>query len=120
MTSLTDYQAARKRVEADLAFSEGKRFIYASPKTRDLRALLAGPPEPSVEEVAWQPIESAPRDGTDVMAGRPVAFGWTPHPLRSRYIDGRWRAQFGERDWRSYDPQPTHWMPIPPAPQPDE
>lgn len=52
MTAATDYEAARKRVEADLAFSEEKRFIYASPKTRDLRAILASPPEPSVEEVA--------------------------------------------------------------------
>lgn len=185
---MTDYQAARAEatdylVEADLHLARTGRLPSIPLPADTLRALLAGPPEPSVcpacyrgevfglstddgfwvemgssagganphgmngwieliehhpdgrnvrrEYIAtdsplasrpdgWKGIESAPRDGTDVMAGRPVAFGWTPYPLRSRYIDGRWRAQFNERDWRAYDPQPTHWMPLPPAPQPDE
>lgn len=115
MTSLTDYQAARKRVEADLAFSEEKRFIYASPKTRDLRALLAGPPEPSVEEVTWQPIESAPTDGRSVLVFCPRASDHGYERIRLTWQkDGKWQGA-NNTSW-----PPTHWMPLPPAPQPDE
>jgi hypothetical protein len=63
----------------------------------------------------WQPIETAPMDGAEVLAGK-LERGAVMWPLRSRF-DGAWTARFGEEDWRSYDPQPTHWMPLPPAPE---
>lgn len=63
----------------------------------------------------WQPIETAPRNGTDILLGfagqkrPPVVAGW---------------FDLGEREvnewWADYDSTnmikgtPTHWMPIPP------
>ena len=58
----------------------------------------------------WQPIETAPMDGTDILLGfarhdrPPVVAGWFDC-------------------WAEYDCQnivkgtPTHWMPLPPAPE---
>lgn len=65
----------------------------------------------------WQPIDSAPKDGTPVKAGRITALsiGGVPmYPLTSRFIDGDWHADFGSKGqsrWARYDPQPTHWLP---------
>ena len=49
---MTDYQAARKRVEADIAGRHRRGYCSCIIGHSDLRLLLAGPPEPSVEEVA--------------------------------------------------------------------
>lgn len=62
----------------------------------------------------WQPIETAPKDGTAVLCF------WT----RSVYVDGRAYAiaQCHSGTWVSVDDdeveywEPTHWMPLPPPP----
>jgi len=75
----------------------------------------------------WQGIESAPKDGTDILL-------YFPH--RDLVIRGSWGWQ-GEGDWESGtqdwcdwntddgvvvqeepDLCPSHWMPLPPAPEP--
>jgi hypothetical protein len=72
---------------------------------------------------AWQPIEAAPKDGT-----RLLVFG-----QRGDQIDiGEWcgcgsykrktrdRTAYFEKAWgnggHKFWPAPTHWMPLPPAP----
>lgn len=64
----------------------------------------------------WQPIETAPRDGTDI-------FIWSH--IINKPISVHWRSDDGG-DWfisdclpYCIDPYPTHWMPIPPPPQTD-
>jgi hypothetical protein len=60
----------------------------------------------------WQPIETAPKDGTLILGvkfdtdGQPwlAAFEWI--------IAGIWDAYQWEVDW-----EPTHWMPLPAPPQ---
>lgn len=60
-----------------------------------------------------QPIDTAPRDGTEIVAGTPISrtIRWIAHPVTSRYLDGRWCAHFGDGKWLPYAPQPTHWLP---------
>jgi hypothetical protein len=60
----------------------------------------------------WQPIETAPKDGTPVLL-------YIPDGHRDR--DQRWVGMFKADCWRSlnYSPlsyRPTHWMPLPAAP----
>lgn len=80
---------------------------------------------------AWQPIETAPRDGTWVMLaggacdedeggsdGRPVVAQWT------NYLNGRTAPNYGRWQFAWYDGgyygaynEPTHWMPLPAPPE---
>jgi hypothetical protein len=78
-----------------------------------------------VAKFGWQPIETAPRDGTDVdcWVGSHrldnCFFGKPHHECLSEYCDScpadlnveRWRWSFG-----SEPVNPTHWMPIPSGP----
>ena len=60
----------------------------------------------------WQPIESAPKDGTWLM------FFGEPARTSSQCMIGRWDVS----SWESADDgygmylEPTHWMPLPPCP----
>lgn len=77
----------------------------------------------------WQPIETAPKDGTSIMLsnGVDVAEGhWIheePYILERRDMDGHYLGQ-NESDgfdgWIDFGggmlPEPTHWMPLPPPP----
>lgn len=70
----------------------------------------------------WQPIDTAPKNGTEVLVG------W--HFKRGFYQNQEWQdrglgwdqaiASWGREHWRdqgrSLSGCPTHWMPLPPAP----
>lgn len=76
----------------------------------------------------WQPIETAPKDGTDIMLtdGEYVTVGhWyyeAPSIREHRDLEGRWIGQDesdgyeGWLDWLGGIPS-THWMPLPPFPK---
>lgn len=63
----------------------------------------------------FEDIATAPHDGTRIIAGKQStwvkAFFHVPFPLESRFLAGRWCADFGDDKWLPYDPQPTHWLP---------
>lgn len=96
----------------DLAFErDGNDFI--SPPPREVK---------HYQMMVWEPIETAPRDGSPILLyvvkvadeyTRAVGQydGW-------RNIDvGYW--ELGLNDWHTvHSGEPTHWMPLPPAPQP--
>jgi len=81
----------------------------------------------------WQPIETAPKDGTPIIlfGGRVTAGHWEAErwPVSAEYhgSTGEYLGQFEtgeciEAWWYSEDggfdseSQPTHWMPLPPPP----
>lgn len=92
---------------------------YADMSDRDsdaeaLRALLTTPlPVPRAEVTDWQPIETVPKDGTEVVllfADEVTLLGKT----RPRVRAAAWLV-----DWTIpylRDNPPTHWMPLPAAP----
>jgi hypothetical protein len=62
----------------------------------------------------WQPIETAPKDGTWVAV---VVDDCRPDV--ARYDQGRWETIADALDWQKYghDEWPlTHWMPLPEPP----
>lgn len=65
----------------------------------------------------WQPIETAPRDGTVILAYWPSSSwgdGYTYiHPVV--FYDGQWIHDWDRDEETTLDP--THWMPLPTPPQ---
>lgn len=64
----------------------------------------------------WKPIETAPRDGTKVLAWRNGALEilrWD-HIKVGPLMAGWWFV--GDRAVVDRDAQPTHWMPLPAPP----
>ena len=77
------------------------------PEIWETRALYAAPPTAQAE--GWRTIETAPRDGTEVLAdtsglGRVVVY-WDDE-------ESQWGTGLGYLDRGA----PTHWMPLPPPP----
>ncbi|MEN4917528.1 DUF551 domain-containing protein [Achromobacter spanius] len=62
----------------------------------------------------WKPIESAPKDGTEVWAynGEQARMRWTEGECYALWI---WADDLVS-DADPCPDQPTHWMPLPPAP----
>ena len=56
----------------------------------------------------WQPIDTAPKDGTAILI---FGIGYDKNPFVSGWHCGRWA------DYKTFKhPIPTHWMPLPPNP----
>lgn len=74
-----------------------------------IRAALTQP------EQEWQPIATAPRDGTVI-----ILAGKTRHAKYDHVDNGHWYSVGGKWVWHHYlgdEPlQPTHWMPLPNSP----
>jgi len=84
----------------------------------------------------WKPIETAPKDGTDIILGAP-AQEYQGNPTEPRSTIGHWatdeecqvyagdvgECEYVEPYWVSWDGgfaaenPPTHWMPLPKPPQ---
>ena len=78
----------------------------------------------------WQPIETAPKDGTRVLLFGGEQEVWKSQrdskagPMVVGWADG---TEYGEQAWRfctydsgfygRLDTQPTHWMPLPEPPK---
>lgn len=72
----------------------------------------------------WQPIETAPKDGTPILVFSPYEKRDEP----TNIIVARYGTANGEEFWDyceemlsnvsgEIDPSPTHWMPLPPPPK---
>lgn len=66
----------------------------------------------------WKPIETAPKDGTEVLLYWPLeGLG----DLHSKIKIGSWHSDawgWQDRFCRSYTDAPTHWQPLPDPPKP--
>ncbi len=77
----------------------------------------SAPPPPDVQ--AWQPIETAPMDGADMLLAKYV--GHTDHSTALWWVvKGSWSLKW-KKWWDGIEPSglagPTHWMPLPSPPQ---
>ena len=65
----------------------------------------------------WQPIETAPRDGTWVLCAHDVAK-WTRIGMQSKNFGPGWYYSATGFAATYKADVPTHWQPLPPAPEP--
>lgn len=106
-----DFDRVKAECPEYLPTYSGQGLIDRSLRTADrILSHLA----PQVE--GWRPIESAPKDGTEVLAWGVTALNG------QRYAPGRevawWNADEGEWDTRDpcIDFSPTHWQSLPEPP----
>lgn len=71
----------------------------------------------------WQPIETAPKDGTEIdvwldIHASPSSFGWADafRETEVYYKDGKWFHRQNGKELELYAAYITHWMPIPEPP----
>jgi len=81
----------------------------------------------------WQPIETAPKDGTEVIACFSNNYGFQENPTTygpwtCAFRNGKWMASWGDRaviyseswagtEYQEAEIDPTHWMPLPSPPK---
>jgi len=96
-----------------------------------LQLIFAGQEIVGINE--WQPIETAPKDGTSILLHNNIALGIKGKKAKecddTNTVVGAWWANEGEEEegeWICYmsmvrDPNcpfdPTHWMPLPNPPK---
>lgn len=99
----------------------GSETLYTVGDLRRARTTLARYRAQAEGDGGWLPIESAPKDGTAILAGRGGENPWgIPYILA--WLDGP-KVQAGPgwyrtegRDWSTRALRPTHWRPLPPPP----
>lgn len=68
----------------------------------------------SVKPVSeWQPIETAPVDGTPFYARQAVPMRWKPYKPQARqqgYPDGRWQEMNEYGGWKNTEREPYEWQ----------
>ena len=108
--------AMRKALEALETYQRYNKFLdVCNPAIESLQAALAQQATlEGAERAAWQPIETAPHDGTSFMAGwfdGPSNPGCNMRPIK-RYVGAWWESN---EDYKVRTP--THWMPLPTPPK---
>lgn len=84
--------------------ADAKRADHLDSELRRLAARLSG-----MAAETWQPIETAPKNGVLVLLSRPTSV--RPYTGAHDPINGWLDACGASRD-------PSHWMPLPAAPEP--
>ena len=70
----------------------------------------AGPDHPKWDG-GWMPIETAPKDGAEILVYRPRQPNWQQEIFMVSWSDGDWC------DIAGILLGPTHWMPLPQPPK---
>ena len=138
---MTDLDTARRAVAALSEFADAAKRCRELPY-RDPRAQVAYEQmfDAAIDEhipalvrslapSAWQPIETAPRDGEWIMlGGGKIVYGWyaeQPPLVVGQWTDeagggdeGRWQFAWYDGGYYGEYEAPTHWMPAPPCAAP--
>ena len=71
-----------------------------------------------LDRFSWQPIETAPKDGTPILAYEPTPGSPTEEDGRY-YITTGYRVRNQYRTGTEHE-NPTHWMPLPEPPKEED
>lgn len=112
---MTDEAAMR---EADfVAWQKHKEKYVTNISHYEFRKIWQAAQSASVPQ--WQPIETAPKDGTWVLLyqGEHVFQGYWFNIIEGHE---RWADHSASGCGGYVEAMPTHWMPLPPAPKPQK
>lgn len=110
----------RERVARAIAYAAGDDYYEDNPYWHKLADAAIAEGVGAVP--AWQPIKTAPRDGSEVLLGDDVdtcAGFWSVIPNRRSWAspDGNWFAEMDRGSEANAKPlRPTHWMSLPTPP----
>lgn len=71
----------------------------------------------TLARIEWRDIESAPKDWTDVLVFSPEHEGFNCGGVFSAFYDTDEACWFTHAPGHNIRLNPTHWMPLPPAPE---
>ena len=99
----------------------GGRCVRMEFTPANILAFVAALPPPGrgMVPMDWQPIETAPKDGTRILGYGDVGLESTPMAATVVFIDPNnyWRCDPNEASEYDYERCTlTHWMPLPPPP----
>lgn len=98
---------AYQEIEYDACFDDSERCTQHAAIRKALEA---------AEQAAWQPIETAPRDGNFIMVAKLNSEYFVRQSAWSR-INHEWVVDKNEYITVCLDFQPTHWRPLPELPK---
>jgi len=88
--------------------------FFKDAEIADLRAALAAKAVPD----GWQPIETAPKDGTYILV---VMYGYTPAVAcwrANQWMTAEMESDFEDGELEEAEWEVTHWMHLPDLPSP--
>jgi len=123
MTTASEYREMADEIEELAAASIGDGLNYVGKHMLKAAAALREAAEQAerVREVGWRPIETAPKDGTPILAWRfyPVAVRWDAsaptYKWDAVHLGGS--LPFHDNGFEDGDCNLTHWMPLPTPPE---
>lgn len=71
------------------------------------------------DSALWRSIETAPRDGTPVLAYTKYAYYYVAEFRFPRPTEPQYNYSHSEKEWRDHNGRwasPTHWLPLPAPP----
>lgn len=80
-----------------------------------LKAIAESIQSTSAVNSGWQPIETAPKDGSLIMIGGTSYAGWFWSD--AKWLDGLMMWSSTDDDWNVDCFEASHWMPLPAPPQ---
>jgi hypothetical protein len=122
---------AMRRVASRPQQGENTELVRELRKATDNKALPIGEAWELLDRAAsalsragngWQPIETAPKDGTWIFVYRPSPYlqDAINVAMWAEWRPGFWYWQDSDEQNRPEDDNPTHWMPLPAAPHPEQ
>jgi len=97
---------------ARILAAQSPNATYGELANAAIREVLTFEPTEKMK-MDWQPIETAPRDGTLILIAGGTFFGVDIAAWRRDGWCGGYGAEYDGEYWH----KPTHWMPLPPPPK---
>lgn len=104
----------------DFSFTHDSLNRYLDKVREAWEAARSSPPDRNAVIEEWQPIETAPKDGTVILICTSEQCDMCGSPMTTARWDGFWKIGTALRPTMAlkFNHEPSHWMPLPELPPP--